>query len=937
MNFSKRGVERQLHRLDSRKEQRAHKLYLTITQILVIAAIGILCCAFLLCRGVLNGILASAPQIGNIDVTPKGYSTFVYDSKGNQTAKLVSTDSNRIPVTLDMVPEDLQHAFVAIEDERFYEHPGIDIQGIIRAGIKGITTGSFSEGASTITQQLIKNNVFTGWTHETKAESIKRKIQEQYLALQLEKQMSKDEILINYLNTINLGHNTLGVQAAALRYFGKSVSNLTLSEDAVIASITQNPTQYDPIVYPENNDKRRRVVLSNMLDQGWIDAQEYESALNDKVYDRIKTVDLETNDNKINSYFVDALTQQVLEDLQKAGYSQTQAYSLLYSGGLNIYSTQDPDIQKICDEVTSNPDNFPANTKYYLNWSLTTKAADGTITNYSAEMLKNYYQQKNHGFTLDFNSEEDARKAADEYKKSVVADSDTILGETFYVTPQPQIALTIEDQHTGNVVAMVGGRGTKTANRTLNRCTDTVRQPGSTFKVVSTYAPALDAGGMTLATTQLDAPFRYEDGTPVRNWYGESYRGLCSLRTGIQNSMNIIAVKTLTDITPELGYQYLLLFGFTTLVDHEEINGQVFSDIQQTMALGGLTKGVRNIELNAAYAAIANGGEYLEPKLYTQITDHDGNVILNADDRIKRRVLKETTAWLLTSAMEDVVTKGTGTAVNFGTTPIAGKTGTTSDENDVWFAGYTNYYTATTWTGYDDNTNLTTSAEIGLAKSIWRKCMEKIHENLPSSDFRKPSGIVERTICTASGKLPVKGMCDGSLGKEYFDENTVPKEYCDVHYKGYICEYSGLPATSMCPFKVEGVVTLKESGQKCPHDAAFFAQENADEIIAQQKEEVERKKAQVSSEEALNNANAALERAASNLKQMQDALVAAQQSGNTEQVQQLLQMVKQATDEYNNAVAVQAAAQAAAGEGGSGNSENGGNSGNGGNIGNGGE
>ena len=235
----------------------------------------------------------------------------------------MSTDSNRIPVTLDMVPKDLQHAFVAIEDERFYQHPGIDMQGILRAMVIGVTSGHFSEGASTITQQLIKNNVFTGWTDESFSESVRRKIQEWYLAVELEKTMSKDDILLNYMNTINLGHSTLGVEAASRRYFGKSVSKLNLSECAVIAGITQNPSYYDPIIYPEHNKERRAQVLKNMRDQGWISQDEYDNVLQDDVYSRIQVVDNNTNDNAVNSYFVDALTDEILADLMKKGYSET--------------------------------------------------------------------------------------------------------------------------------------------------------------------------------------------------------------------------------------------------------------------------------------------------------------------------------------------------------------------------------------------------------------------------------------------------------------------------------------------------------------------------------------------------------------------------------------------------------------------------------------
>ncbi len=344
------------------------------------------------------------------------------------------------------------------------------------------------------------------------------------------------------------------------------------------------------------------------------------------------------------------------------------------------------------------------------------------------------------------------------------------------------------------------------------------------------------------------------------------------------------------------------------------INGKTYSDIQPTLALGGITKGVKNIELNAAYAAIANGGEYLEPKLYTKVTDHSGNVILDADEvRQKRRVLKETTAWLLTSAMEDVVTKGTGTKVNFGTTPIAGKTGTTSDENDVWFAGYTNYYTCTTWAGYDENTDLVGS-ESGIAKTIWRGVMERVHEDLPSSDFTKPAGIVQTTVCSLSGKLPVAGLCDSTLKTEYFAEDTVPTEKCDIHYQGTICAYSGLPATDECPFKTTGVATFTESGLKCIHTAEFMSQANINDILAQEQQEMAAAAAEAAAgdaQAALDAANATLQAASENLQTAQNTLVAAQQSGDAAAIATAQAAVNTATENYNVATQQQVAAQQA--------------------------
>ncbi|WP_081667563.1 transglycosylase domain-containing protein [Butyrivibrio sp. MB2005] len=877
MNFGRKGIRDQQQELLSATTKWGKKISLISLELMLIAFIGLGVIGVAAGIGVFRGIIDTAPEIGNISVTPTGYSTFVYDTEGNQTAKLVSTDSNRIPVSWDMIPENLQHAFVAIEDERFYKHNGIDIQGIIRAAFVGLASRDLSQGASTITQQLLKNNVFTGWTSESSdIAKIKRKIQEQYLAIQLEKTMSKEDILLNYMNTINLGSNTLGVQAASLRYFNKSVANLSLSECAVIAGITQNPSRYNPITHPDNNAQRRDKVLNNMLKQGYITQGEYDEAMADDVYARIQVVDEETSDDSVNSYFVDALTNQLIDDLINAGYNETQAYTLLYSGGLKIYSTQDPAIQAICDSELSNPENYPESTKYLLDYALTVSDSEGNKTNYSSEMMKSYFQQENQGFNLLFSSEEDALAKIEEYKAAVVGPNDKVEGENYNLTPQPQVSLTIEDHATGYVVAMVGGRGAKTASRTLNRATDTVRQPGSTFKVLSAYAPALDSAGFTLATVLNDAPFNYQGGRPVRNWYGEAYRGLTTVRTAIKDSMNIIAVKTITLITPQLAFDYLKNFGFTTIVESEEIGGKIYSDIQATTALGGLTHGVTNLELNAAYAAIANGGVYVKPKLYTKVVDHDGNTILDNTQIDSTRILKDSTAYLLTSAMTDVVTSGTGTAVNFGTTAIAGKTGTTSDENDVWFAGFTNYYTATTWAGYDNNVDMN-KEEAKLAKTLWRAVMEKVHADLPAATFEKPDSVITATVCSRSGKAPIAGLCDGVLMSEYFEEGTVPTESCDVHYAGTICQFDNVPATDTCPFKVSGIfeltpaepaalqaqsgatasetqytTELDENGNPvtrpivtCHHTAEFMAQPTITEILAQEQAQLAERGIQV--------------------------------------------------------------------------------------------
>lgn len=819
MNYGKKGASDKQKALTSKTTMIGRKFSVTMFKVFIVcfiaaAVIGI--CAGI---GIFKGVIESAPTISPYDVTPKKYLTSVYDANGDIITKLVSSGSNREQKPIEEIPKDLQNAFVAIEDERFYDHNGIDIKGIIRAGVKGLTTGNFSEGASTITQQLLKNNVFEGWTEEnTFTQRLKRKIQEQYLAINLEKTMTKEAILENYLNSINLGQNTLGVQAASLRYFNKDVSELTISECAVIASITQNPSANNPISHPEKNAERREKVLKNMLKHEYITQSEYDDAISDDVYSRIQTVNANNGSASVYTYFVDELTEQVMEQLQEElGYTQTQAYNALYSGGLSIYTTQDPEIQKICDEEFANPDNYPAGTEVALTYRLTVTSSDGTVTNYSEESLKNYFKENDSiGYTLVYPNEEAAKEAVERYKEAILEADDEIV-ESITVTPQPQASVVIMDQYDGQVKAIVGGRGEKEASLTLNRATNTTRLPGSTFKILSTYAPALDTAGMTLATVQDDTEYNYNSGRPVSNYDGK-YKGLTTLRQAITRSMNVVTVKTLTDITPQLGYNYLLNFGFTTLVESRTLdNGKVLSDINQSLALGGITDGVTNLELTAAYAAIANNGTYTEPVFYTKILDHDGNVLIDNTPKTKT-VIKESTAYLLTSAMQDVVTVGTGTALNFGTMPIAGKTGTTSDYRDLWFSGFTPYYTCSVWGGYDTNNTLSNSTS--YHKKLWRSIMEKVHMGLERKEFTIPDGLETAVICKKSGKLAVTGLCDsdprGSMvTTESFAKGTAPTEVCDTHIKLATCAITNLPASPYCPeinYSSEQVFIIRPEG-----------------------------------------------------------------------------------------------------------------------------
>ena len=784
MNYGKKKAAKRQKKITSKSTMQGKRIVVRLFKALLI------CIILAAVVGVAGGglfikkIIDDTPHVSASDVKPKGFTTFVYADDGStEIERFVSSGSNRVYKSVDEIPKDLQHAFVAIEDERFYKHNGIDLQGIARAAVVGIARGgNFTEGASTLTQQLIKNNVFPNFTKEkTFYDKFQRKIQEQYLALQIEKKMDKSEIIESYLNTINLGQNCLGVQAASQRYFGKDVSDLTLSECAVIAGITQSPSTYDPITHPDNNKVRRNKVLKNMLEQDYISQKQYDEALADDVYARIQTTNTASQADNTYSYFVDALAQQVIQDLKdQLGYTDTQAYNAVYSGGLSIYSTQNQTMQQICDEEANDDSNYPGLKEYGLDYALTVTRADGSTENYGSNNIKNYVKEtygKDQG--LLYSSEDAARAMVEEWKATIAREGDTY-DERITITPQPQSSITIMDQKTGQIKAMVGGRGEKASSLGLNRAYQgSKRQPGSTFKILAAYAPALDSCDKTLATTIDDEPYTLKNGQVLRN-ANKQYGGTTTLREGIKRSINVVAVKLSDEITQELGYEYCQKFGISTLVKNKTINGKVFDDsTSQTLALGGITEGVYNYEMCAAYATIANGGEYNKPTLYSKVVDHDGNVLLDGTGE-SHTVLKDSTAYLLTSAMEDVVNSGTGTACQLPNMPVAGKTGTTTSNKDLWFCGFTPYYTCAVWGGYDDNKEC--DYDTSFRFRLWKGIMSRIHENLEEKDFKVPSSVERKSICTITGKLAGSG-CPSIT--EYFAKDTLPAETCSGHGYSY--------------------------------------------------------------------------------------------------------------------------------------------------------
>lgn len=811
MKYGKNEVTRKLKKTTSKADKIANKFLLLAIKFLLVIAAFVCVFSVSLGYGVFKGIIDSAPEIDVASIEPSGFATMVYDSEGNHTETLVKSGANRLEATYEELPQDLIDAFVAIEDARFWTHKGIDFRAIMRAVI-GVLTNDPAGGGSTLTQQLIKNNVFAGGNEDTFGETLERKIQEWYLAVQLEQTMSKEIILKNYLNTINLGNNTLGVKSAAKRYFDKEVSDLTLSECTVIAGITQNPSKLNPLSEKGriNNEDKRRVILQYMYEQGYITKEEQEEALADDVYSRIQNVDLVTKENETPySYFTDELTEQVMEALQeKLGYTETQAYNLLYSGGLSIYTTQDPHLQAIVDEEVNNPDNYDV-VYYAPDYRLSVQHDDGTTTHYSDESMKNYFRNDlgQSSYNGLFDSKEEAAEAIETYKAAMVKESDTILGESIHYVLEPQLSFVLMDQATGHVKAINGGRGDKEVSLSLNRATNVLRQPGSTFKVITAFAPAIDTCGETLSTVYYDAPYTVGSKT-FRNWYSSGYKGYSTIRDGIVYSMNIVAVRCLMEtVTPELGVEYARNFGITSLTE---------TDYNAATALGGLTNGVSNLELTGAYAAIANGGVYTEPIFFTKILDHDGKVLLENKPETKR-VLKDSTAFLLTDAMAQsmessrmyaspgVNLNSTSPAANIPGMSNAGKSGTTTSNNDIWFVGYTPYYTAGIWSGCDDNQKISAiGSSTSYHKRIWRQIMTRVHEGLADTGFPVPDSVETAQVCRKSGMLPSPGVCEhdargSAVYTEYFAVGTVPTEVCSNHVLGTVCAESGGTPTEFCP------------------------------------------------------------------------------------------------------------------------------------------
>ena len=633
---------------------------------------------------------------------------------------------NRIWVSIDDIPEDLQNAFIAIEDERFKTHRGVDWKRTLGAVVHFVLPGSGNYGGSTITQQLIKN--LTG-DDEVRPD---RKIKEILRALELEKRYTKKEILETYLNTIFLGQRLNGVQTAANTYFGKDVSELTLAECASIAGITQYPTKYNPLINPENNKTRQEVILNKMLELGMISEQECAKAKAEKLVFKKQQAEEETE--SAYTYYGDQVFNDVCAALmEQKGMSKDIAERTIYNGGLSIYIAIDTEVQDALDRVFQDEESYPK-----IN-------------------------------TIE----------------------------------QPQASMVVMDPKTGAVLGIAGGRGKKMGNRTLNYATMTYRQPGSSIKPLSVYSPGIEYNIITYGTVMDDTPYDMNRLWPKNQ--SRKYAGRMTVSRAVELSLNTLPVKIMAELTPQKSFEYMRdNLGFTSLIERRVYGNSVKSDIDiSPLALGGLTKGVSVLEMTAAYCTFDNEGIYSKPYTYTKVLDSKGDVLLDSPAE-QHVAMSEQTAFITHKLLTNVISSGTGTAARLKSgIPIAGKTGTTDDDYDRWFAGYSPYYVGVVWFGYSEPKTIP-SLSVNPALRLWKLVMDEIHEGKEPASFPDaPADVITAQYCMDSGGVPTDACRNDPRGNRiatgWFKKGTQPTEACSVHMMVDTCAESGKLATEFCP------------------------------------------------------------------------------------------------------------------------------------------
>ena len=693
------------------------KICLLLFIAFVVIVAGIIC-------GMIYGGWGDDFEITKEELVIGSSNSIILDKDGNKLAEL-SGDDNRKIIKLDQMPQDLKDAYVSIEDERFYNHNGIDFKRTGGAIFKyAISRGKASFGGSTITQQLVKN--ITQEKDRSGIAGIMRKVKEWAKAYQIERMISKDQILELYLNIIFVGGNksNLGVEVGSEYYFNKPASELSLAECAFLAGINHSPNKYNPYGETDHTElikNRTKTVLNKMKQLGKIDQSEYDEAV--KQVDEGLKFEQSQALGTMYSYHTDATIAQVIEDVAKEKeISKSLATTYVYSSGLTIYSTQDTALQEKMNEVMVDDSG---------SYSRKSKLVDGATS---------------------------------------------------------QAAMVIIDNETGYVAGVVGGLGEKTESRGLNRATQSPRQTGSSIKPLTSLIPAINEGVITAATIYDDTRSEFLNGTYNPKDYNTP-KGLISIRSAVTTSQNIPFVKVVSEITPAKSIEYLEKMGVTS-INHEK-------DGLAALSIGGFTNGITPLEMAGCYATIENDGVYRRPMFYSKVTDANGNTVLEGKQTTEQ-VFSEQAAYVIKNILQSVVKSGTATYCAISGMDVAAKTGTTNSNYDKWLCGFTNYYTAACWYGFDKNEEVTGSNNV--AGRIWDAVMTKVHSGLDSSRFEKPSGIVSATICRASGKRATSSCTD--TYSEIFVEGTVPGE-CDAHSNSAeVCEDTGLLANEYCPHKI---------------------------------------------------------------------------------------------------------------------------------------
>lgn len=730
---------------------------------------GLLFCflaIFVVGAGYAFAIIKTTPPLNVEAVLSLNQPSSLYDSNGDFMDNL-HTDEERYVIDSNKIPTNLKNAFVSIEDERFYKHKGVDIQRILGAAYldvkKIITKQKGLHGASTLTQQLLKNTILTNDV------SIERKIKEAYLSVTLEEKLTKDQILTAYLNTIPLGGHIYGVEAASLSYFSKNASDLSLIECAYIAGITQAPTYYS--AFNENNVKdptpyinRTLTVLGMMHKLQYITTDEYNKAVDD-VKNGGLVFKSGKKDYRLNyEWFVYPAVSQVKEDLkEKYNYTDEEAAKLMVNGGLKIYTTMNKQLQDF---------------------------TQATLDNYNNLGISN----------------------GEAYDKDGI--------------PLLQASATIMDYRTGHVIAMVGGRG-KQQPQSINRAYSDLRPIGSSTKPLTVYGPGIDQKIITAASSIDDAPIPPEIGkkynpkepyNPLNS--PNEYSGLITAREALTHSKNTGAVLTEDKIGLKTGISYGEKLGL-------KYNSESKSSIA-ALALGQFNNnpsdrdGGNTYILAGAFGSFGNNGIYTKPILYTKVIDATGKTILDNSTPKQTKVFSPQTAYILYDMLKGPVNEYNATGAKWGDMPVAGKTGTTTNSTDLWFAGLSPYLSGSVWVGYDKPKQLIGSSS-GCA-TLWGKLMAKAHEGLEVSDVEEPSGIVKVNVCKDSGLLPSSLCSQDSRGNrvitELFIEGTEPTETCDTHVVANVNMFNNKLVTPTTPSVLtrSGVFIKKDNPNSATSD-----------------------------------------------------------------------------------------------------------------------